>query len=446
MFQGLTEKLSAVFGRLGKGGRLTEADIDAALQEVKRALLEADVNFKVVKNFIARVREKAVGVEILKGLNPSHQVVKIVFDELTLLLGEKNEKIVYSPKKPTIILLAGLQGSGKTTTAAKLAYVLRKNDKKNPVLVACDIYRPAAIKQLQVLGNQLTIPVFTMPEGTRPVEIAETSIKHALENDYDVVIVDTAGRLHIDEQMMIEVREIKDKLNPHEILLVVDSMTGQDAVNSAKSFNEMLEISGIVLTKLDGDARGGAAISIREVTGKPIKFIGTGEKPSALESFYPDRLAQRILGMGDVLTLIEKAEEHITEESAKAMTEKMLAADFNFNDFLDQLSMIKKMGPLDQLLSMIPGFSTAIPQISEISFENKQFKRFEAIILSMTKQERENPDLIDGSRRKRIATGSANTVQDVNGLLKSFGQMRQMMKQMGNPTKRSRLKKLFTGR
>ncbi|MBF0545833.1 MAG: signal recognition particle protein [Candidatus Riflebacteria bacterium] len=446
MFHGLTEKLSAIFAKLGKSGRLTEADIDLALQEVKRALLEADVNFKVVKNFIAKVKEKAVGTEILKGLNPTQQVIKIVFDELTNLLGTKPEKIVYSPKKPTIILLAGLQGSGKTTTASKLGLYVRKNDKKNPLLVACDIYRPAAVKQLQVLGNQLNMPVFAMPEGIRPTDIAVKSIAYAQENDNDVVIIDTAGRLHIDDQMMAEVREIKSIVAPHEILLVVDSMTGQDAVNIAKSFNEQLEITGIILTKLDGDARGGAAISIREVSGKPIKFVGIGEKSSALEAFYPDRLAQRILGMGDVLTLIEKAQEVIDQDKAKEMTEKMLAADFNFNDFLDQLNMIKKMGPLDQLLSMIPGFSSAIPNMPEISFENKQFKRFEAIILSMTRYERENPDVIDGSRRKRISLGSGNTIQDINQLLKSFNQMRQLMKSMGNPTKRSKLGKLFARR
>ncbi|MFZ2957343.1 MAG: signal recognition particle protein [Candidatus Ozemobacteraceae bacterium] len=438
MFENLSGKLFSIFDKLRKSGRLTEADIDAALQEVKRALLEADVNFRVVKNFVARVREKAVGVDVLKSLTPSQQVVKIVMDELTTLLGGAQAKIVYSPKKPTVILMAGLQGSGKTTTAGKLALLLRKSDQKNPLLVACDVYRPAAIKQLQVLGGQLDIPVFSLPAGSRPAEIARAAIEHAKNADHDVVIIDTAGRLHIDEEMMAEVRELKEVAGPHEILLVVDAMTGQDAVNIAKSFNDLLELTGIIMTKLDGDARGGAALSIREVTGKPIKYVGMGEKMAALEPFHPDRMAQRILGMGDVMTLIEKAQANMDQDKMKALELKMREADFNFNDFLDQLNAIKRMGPLDQLLSMIPGFSNAVPQMSELSFDNKQFKRFEAIILSMTAQERENPDLIDGGRRKRIATGSANTVQDVNMLLKQFDQMRKMMKNLGGMGKRSR--------
>ncbi|MBF0499953.1 MAG: signal recognition particle protein [Candidatus Riflebacteria bacterium] len=438
MFGNLSTKLFSIFDKLRKSGKLTEKDIDAALSEVKHALLEADVNFRVVKNFISRVREKAVGIEVLKSFTPSQQVIKIVMDELTTLLGGTQAKLTYSPKKPTVILMAGLQGSGKTTTAGKLALLLRKADQKNPLLVACDVYRPAAVKQLQVLGAQLDIPVFSMPAGSRPADIARAALEHARNVDHDVVIIDTAGRLHIDEEMMAEVRELKEVAGPHEILLVVDSMTGQDAVNIAKSFNDLLELTGIILTKLDGDARGGAALSIREVTGKPIKFVGLGEKMAALESFHPDRMAQRILGMGDVLTLIEKAQANMDEEKMKALEAKTREGDFNFNDFLDQLSAIKKMGPLDQLLSMIPGFSNAIPQMSELSFENKKFKQFEAIVLSMTTQERENPDLIDGSRRKRIAAGSANTIQDVNALLKQFNQMRQMMKNLGGLAKRSR--------
>jgi len=443
MFENLSGKLFSIFEKLRKSGKLTEKDIDVALSEVKIALLEADVNFRVVKNFTKSVKEKALGSEVLKSLTPSQQVVKIVMDELTSILGKEHAKLTYSSKKPTVILMAGLQGSGKTTTCAKLALHLRKNEKKNPLLVACDVYRPAAVKQLEVLGNQLGIDVFSMPAGTRPAIIATTAIEHAREKDLDVVIIDTAGRLHIDGEMMGEVKELKDLTSPHEILLVVDAMTGQDAVNSAKSFNDLLELSGIVLTKLDGDARGGAALSIREVTGKPIKFVGIGEKASALEPFYPDRMAQRILGMGDVLTLIEKAQSAMDSEKMKELENRIREAEFNFNDFLDQLNQIKQMGPLDQILSMIPGFSS-MPKLSEVSFDNKNFKRFEAIILSMTPTERANPDIIDGGRRKRIAAGSANTVQDVNALLKQFNQMRQMMKNLGSMAKRSKLSKFFS--
>lgn len=443
MFQGLSEKLTAVFDKLRKSGKLTEKDIDAALNEVKMALLEADVNFKVVKSFVKRIKERAIGAEILKSLTPSQQVVKIVLEELTILLGSDRAKINVSPKKPTIILMAGLQGSGKTTTSAKLGLHLRKDEKKNPLLVACDVYRPAAVKQLQVLGDQLSMEVFIGEPGQKPAEIARKAVEHAINKDYDVVIIDTAGRLHIDEQMMAEVKEIKETVSPHEVLLVVDAMTGQDAVNMATSFNELLELSGIILTKLDGDARGGAALSIREVTGKPVKFVGMGEKSSSLEPFYPERMAQRILGMGDVLSLIEKAQANMDDEKMKEIEKRMLDADFNFNDFLYQLNQIKRMGPLDQLLGMIPGFSS-MGNLSEFSFDDKKFKRFEAIILSMTEKERNVPDLIDGSRRKRIAQGSGNTIQDVNQLLKQFTQMRKMMKQLGGMGKRkSKISKLF---
>lgn len=445
MFQGLSEKLTAVFEKMRRSGKLTEKDIDVALNEVKMALLEADVNFKVVKNFIKRVKERAIGTEILKSLTPTQQVIKIVLEELTTLLGTERTKLAVSPKKPTVILMAGLQGSGKTTTSAKLALYLRKDEKKNPMLVACDIYRPAAVKQLQVLGDQLGVEVFAGQHGQKPADIALAAIEHAKNRDFDTVIIDTAGRLHIDEQMMAEVKGIKEAVAPHEVLLVVDAMTGQDAVNMATTFNEMLELSGIVLTKLDGDARGGAALSIREVTGKPVKFVGTGEKSSSLEPFYPERMAQRILGMGDVLSLIEKAQANMDEEKMKEIEKRVLEADFNFNDFLYQLTQIKKMGPLDQLLGMIPGFSS-MGNLSEFSFDDKKFKRFEAIILSMTEQERNVPDVIDGSRRKRIAAGSGNTIQDVNQLLKQFTQMRKMMKQLGSFAKRKgpgRLGKFF---
>ncbi len=445
MFQGLSEKLTAVFEKMRRSGKLTEKDIDVALNEVKMALLEADVNFKVVKNFIKRVKERSIGTEILKSLTPTQQVIKIVLEELTTLLGSERTKLAVSPKKPTVILMAGLQGSGKTTTSAKLALYLRKDEKKNPMLVACDIYRPAAVKQLQVLGDQLSVEVFAGQHGQKPADIALAAIEHAKSRDFDTVIIDTAGRLHIDEQMMAEVKGIKEATSPHEVLLVVDAMTGQDAVNMATTFNEMLELSGIVLTKLDGDARGGAALSIREVTGKPVKFVGTGEKSSSLEPFYPERMAQRILGMGDVLSLIEKAQANMDEEKMKEIEKRVLEADFNFNDFLYQLTQIKKMGPLDQLLGMIPGFSS-MGNLSEFSFDDKKFKRFEAIILSMTEQERNVPDVIDGSRRKRIAAGSGNTIQDVNQLLKQFTQMRKMMKQLGSFAKRKgpgRLGKFF---
>lgn len=443
MFQNLSDRLASVFNKLRRSGKLTEKDIDVALNEVKIALLEADVNFRVVKKFIKKVKESAADSDVLKSLTPTQQVIKVVLEELTSLLGKEREKIVISSKKPTIILMAGLQGSGKTTTTAKLGLHLRKDEKKNPLLVACDIYRPAAVKQLQVLGDQLSIPVFVGEKDERPAHIAKRAVEHARELDYDVVIIDTAGRLHIDEQMMGEVKEIKDSASPHEILLVVDAMTGQDAVNMAKSFNELLELTGIIMTKLDGDARGGAALSIREITGKPVKFVGLGEKASSLEPFYPERMAQRILGMGDMLSLIEKAQANMDMEQMKEMEKRVLEAEFNFNDFLVQLSQMKKMGPLDQLMGMIPGMSS-MANLSELSFDDKKFTRFEAIILSMTVKERTNPDLIDGSRRKRIAMGSGNSVQDVNALLKQFAQMRKMMKQLGSfGKKKSKLSKFF---
>ena len=444
MFQGLSERLTGVFEKIRGVGKLTEKDIDSALNEVKMALLEADVNFKVVKNFIKRIKERAIGSEILKSLTPSQQVIKIVHDELVVLLGSERAKITISSKKPTVIMMVGLQGSGKTTTSAKLALNIRKEEKKKPLLVACDIYRPAAVKQLQVLGDQLGVEVFVGEAGQKPALIAQNAVEYARDNNYDAVIIDTAGRLHIDEEMMGEVKDIKTSVEPTEVLLVVDAMTGQDAVNMATAFNQILEITGIVLTKLDGDARGGAALSIREVTGKPVKFVGVGEKTSALEPFYPDRMAQRILGMGDVLSLIEKAQENFDEAKMKEIEKRVLEAEFNFNDFLYQLNQIKKMGPLDQLLGMIPGLSQ-LGNLSEFSFDDKRFKRFEAIILSMTEKERNKPDLIDSSRRKRIAIGSGNDISEVNMLLKQFDQMRKMMKQLGNFGKRrgGRLSRIF---
>jgi signal recognition particle subunit SRP54 len=428
VFQGLAEKLQATLGKLRSRGKLTEQDVDAALREVRLALLEADVNYKVVKSFTSRVKERAVGEEVLKSLTPAQQVVKIVHDELRILLGGQEVSLKLD-NPPTTIMLVGLQGSGKTTSTAKLANHLKKKGKK-PLMIAADVYRPAAVKQLQVLGEQLGIAVFSMGTDQDPVNIAKAGYSHALSHGHDVILCDTAGRLHIDGEMMDELVRIKSAINPAEILFVADAMTGQDAVNVAATFNEQLDVSGIILTKLDGDARGGAALSIKEVTGKPIKFVGMGEKTDALEVFHPDRVASRILGMGDVLTLIEKAESAISEEEAKKLGERIITAQFTLDDFLDQLQQIKKMGPLDQLLGMIPGFSQA-KKMQGFQVDEGQLKSIEAIIQSMTPQERSNPDIIDGSRRRRIATGSGTKVQDVNRLLKQFKQAKQMMRQLG---------------
>lgn len=426
VFESLSEKLQNTFKKLKGKGRLTEADVKEAMKEVKFALLEADVNFKVVKDFINKVTERAIGQEILESLTPAQHVIKIVNEELSSLMGSTASKITYSSKPPTVIMLVGLQGSGKTTTCGKLGNLLRK-DNKSPLLVACDIYRPAAIKQLQVVGNQLNIPVFEM--GTsNPVDIAKSGIEHAASHNNDLVIIDTAGRLHINEELMDELKEIKSKVHPHEILLVLDSMTGQDAVNVAESFNEKLGIDGIILTKLDGDTRGGAALSVKAVTEKPIKFIGMGEKLSDLEGFFPDRMASRILGMGDVLSLIEKAQENFDEKMARDMERKMRTATFTFDDFLEQLQQMKKIGPLNQILGMLPGVNAKALQGIEVG--EKDFAKVEAIIKSMTKKERQNPDIINASRRKRISDGSGASIQDVNRLLKQFEQMKKMMKQM----------------
>lgn len=425
VFESLAQKLQNTFKKLKSKGRLTESDVKEAMKEVKFALLEADVNFRVVKDFVNTVTERAIGQEILESLTPGQHVIKIVNEELTALMGSIQSKVTYASKPPTVVMMVGLQGAGKTTTCGKLGSLLRK-DNKNPLLVACDIYRPAAIKQLQVVGNQLNIPVFEMGISN-PVEIAKKSIEYAMQNNNDLVIIDTAGRLHINDELMDELRNIKMSVHPHEILLVLDSMTGQDAVNVAQVFNEKLGIDGVVLTKLDGDTRGGAALSVKAVTQKPIKFVGMGEKLSDLEPFYPERMSSRILGMGDVLSLIEKAQENFDEKMAREMERKLRTQSFTFDDFLDQLQQMKKLGPINQLLGMIPGMNSKALQGIDVS--EKDLSRVEAIIKSMTKKERLNPDIINSSRRKRIAEGSGTSVQDVNKLLKQFEQMKKMMKQ-----------------
>lgn len=427
MFESLSDRLNGTFARLSGKGRLDEADIDEAMKEVRRALLEADVNFKVVKSFVEKVRERAIGQEVLKSLTPAQMVVSIVHDQLIELLGEAT-KIELAKTPPTVVMLVGLQGSGKTTTAAKLALQMRRAG-QNPLLVAADMYRPAAVQQLQALGRQLGVPVYTEPQGANPVDIATNGVRQGQLNNHNVVILDTAGRLHIDEAMMQEVATIKSRLSPTETLLVVDAMTGQDAVRAASEFNEQVGITGLIMTKVDGDTRGGAALSVREVTGVPIKFIGTGEKTDALEPFYPDRLAGRILGMGDVMTLVERAQAEYDEESAKAMEKKLRTATFDLEDFLGQLQQVKRLGPLEQVLGMIPGLGQAMRQ-QQVQVKEDDLSHIEAIIRSMTPKERHNPELIDSSRRRRIARGSGSTVQDVNALLNQFKQMQKMMKQL----------------
>lgn len=424
MFQGLSEKLQETFKRLKGKGKLKEADVNDAMREVRVALLEADVNFKVVKDFVAKVKERAIGQEVLESLSPAQYVIKIVHEEMIQLMGGATGKILISPKPPTVILLIGLQGAGKTTHAAKLANMLKKQGKR-PLLVACDIYRPAAIKQLQVLGDQLNVPVFSMGQESPP-KIASESIKQAHQNGQDVVIIDTAGRLHINEELMGELRDIKATVRPHEILLVVDAMTGQDAVNVAESFHRDLGLDGVILTKLDGDTRGGAALSIKAVTGCTVKFVGLGEKMDALEPFHPDRMASRILGMGDVLTLIEKAQESFDEKKAKEMEQKLRKQEFTLDDFLDQMQQMKKMGPLSSILEMIPGVGK---QLKDVQIDEKDTSHIEAIIRSMTTEERRKPAVIKDSRKKRIAKGSGTSVQEVGRLLKQFEQMQKMMKQ-----------------
>ncbi|MBQ5857532.1 MAG: signal recognition particle protein [Peptococcaceae bacterium] len=425
-FDGLGDKLQDIFKRMKGQGKITEKDLKAVMREVKVALLEADVNYKVVKQFIDKVISRAVGEEVMESLTPGQQVVKIVHDELTELLGGKQSKLTIAPKPPTVIMMVGLQGSGKTTTSGKLGKLLKKQGKR-PLLTACDVYRPAAIKQLQVLGEQLDIPVFTLGDKISPVDIAKGAIEHAKTKGNDVVILDTAGRLHIDEVLMEELKNVKAVANPTEILLVVDSMVGQDAVNVADSFNELLDITGVVLTKLDGDTRGGAALSIKSITGKPIKFAGMGEKLDALEPFHPDRMASRILGMGDVLTLIEKAQENIDQQKAEEMQKKMLKAEFTLEDYLEQMDQIKNMGSITNMLEMMPGMSKN--KLKDIQVSDRDLAQTKAIILSMTPAERRNPKIINGSRRKRIAAGSGMKVQDVNRLIKQYEQSQMLLKQ-----------------
>jgi len=439
-FESLANKLQDTFKKLRGKGKLTEKDVKAAMREVKLALLEADVNFKVVKDFVNTVSERAVGAEVLESLTPGQHVIKIVNEELTRLMGGTQSKLVFSPKPPSIYMLVGLQGSGKTTTCGKLGKLLKKQGKR-PLLVAGDVYRPAAIKQLQVVAEQLDLPVFTMGDRNNPVDIAKAAVQHAVVNANDVVLIDTAGRLHINEELMDELKNIKEAVKPTEILLVVDSMTGQDAVNVAEHFNEKLGIDGIILTKLDGDTRGGAALSVRAVTGKPIKFAAMGEKMDDLEPFYPDRMASRILGMGDVLSLIEKAQNAFDAKKALELEKKLRTQQFTFDDFLEQLQQMKNMGSLSQILSMIPGMNNKM--LKDVEVDEKQLAHIEAIIKSMTRQERENPSIINSSRKKRIADGSGTTVQEVNSLLKQFAMMQKMMKQFGDPKKLKRSKMRF---
>ena len=430
IFSNLAEKLQDTFDKLRGKGKLTEKDVKAALKEVKMALLEADVNYKVVKNFISKIEERAVGKEVMESLTPGQHVIKIVNEEMQELMGGSKEDIAVSPEPPTIIMMVGLQGSGKTTSAGKLARKLSK-DGKNPLLVAADVYRPAAIRQLQVLGDRLDLPVFSMGEDSDPVDIAKGSINYASSHNCDTIILDTAGRLHIDQDMMEELENIKGTVEPDEILLVVDAMTGQDAVNVAKNFDERLDINGIVLTKMDGDARGGAALSIKAITGKPIKFAGTGEKLADLETFHPDRMSSRILGMGDVLSLIEKAEKSIDQEKAKALEEKLRKSEFTLEDFMEQMDQVRNMGPMEDIMGMIPGLGGS-KQLKNMQVDDKQLDYIEAIISSMTPAERKDPEVINGSRRKRIAQGSGTSIQEVNRLLKQFRQTKKMMKQLNS--------------
>lgn len=441
-FEGLSDKLSAVFKKLKNKGKLSESDVKAAMREVRLALLEADVNYKVAKDFVAKVSERAVGSGVLESLTPAQQVIKIVNEELTALMGESNARINYSSKIPTVIMMVGLQGSGKTTHSGKLALHFKKMGKR-PLLVACDVYRPAAIDQLKVVGSQIDVPVFEMGQ-IDPCEIAKKAISHAKDYGNDIVILDTAGRLHIDTELMDELLRLKEQFTPEEILLVIDSMTGQDAVNVAKSFNEKLGITGVILTKLDGDTRGGAALSVRAVTGASIKFTGTGEKLTDLEPFYPDRMASRILGMGDVLTLIEKAEEQLDAKKAEEMAKKLGENSFDMNDLLEQMKQVRKMGSLSQIVSMLPGAKKKLSD-EEAEQGEKQLVRTEAIINSMTKKERAKPSIISAQRKKRIAAGSGTKVEDVNRLLKQFEQMQKMMKQLsGNGKQGKKMRQMLS--
>ena len=432
-FEGLTAKLNAAFKKLRGKGRLSESDIKEAMREIRLALLEADVSYKVVKDFVKSVSERCVGRDVLESLTPAQMIVKIVNEELIALMGSENQRITISPKSPTVVMLVGLQGAGKTTNGAKLAGLFKKQGKR-PLLVACDIYRPAAIKQLEVVGAQLDIPVFQMGQEN-PVKIAKAAIRHAQQHGNDMVFLDTAGRLHVDEALMNELKAIKAEVEPSEILLVVDAMTGQDAVNAAQSFNEWLDIDGVMLTKLDGDARGGAALSVKAVTGKPVKFIGTGEKLDMIEPFHPERMASRILGMGDVLTLIEKAEQALDQKKAQELEQKMRQNKFTLADFYDQLVQLKSMGSMQDILGMLPGMGA----MKNMQIDERATVRVEAIIQSMTPYERENPSCLNSSRKRRIALGCGQKVEDVNRLLKQFEQMQQIMKQMSGKGKKRKL-------
>ena len=435
-FEGLTEKLSAAFKRLRGKGRLTQADVKEAMREIRMALLEADVSYKVVKDFTARVTERCIGSDVLESLTPAQMIVKIVNEELTALMGSENQRITISPKGPTVVMLVGLQGAGKTTNGAKLAGLFKKQGKR-PLLVACDVYRPAAIRQLQIVGAQLDIPVFQMGQ-TDPVEIAKAGVRHAVQHGNDMVFLDTAGRLHIDETLMQELQAIKAAVQPSEILLVVDAMTGQDAVNAAQSFHEWLDIDGVMLTKLDGDARGGAALSVKAVTGKPIKFVGTGEKLDQIEPFHPERMASRILGMGDVLSLIEKAEQALDQKKAAEMEQRLRQNKFTLTDFYDQLQQLKGMGSMQDILAMMPGMSG----MRDIQVDEKAMGRTEAIIQSMTPYERDNPNCLGSSRKKRIAAGCGQRVEDINRLLKQFNTMQSLIRQMSGPGASKKMKRL----
>ncbi|KZZ82873.1 MULTISPECIES: signal recognition particle protein [Bacillaceae] len=436
-FEGLADRLQQTITKIRGKGKVSEADVKEMMREVRLALLEADVNFKVVKDFVKRVSERAVGQEVMQSLTPGQQVIKVVKEELTALMGGEQSKIAVAKKPPTVIMMVGLQGAGKTTTTGKLANLLRKKHNRKPLLVAADIYRPAAIKQLETLGKQLNMDVFSLGDQISPVEIAKQAIAHARQEHHDYVLIDTAGRLHVDENLMDELTQVKELANPDEIFLVVDAMTGQDAVNVAQSFNERLGLTGVVLTKLDGDTRGGAALSIRAVTETPIKYVGLGEKLDAIEAFHPERMASRILGMGDVLTLIEKAQANVDEDKAKELEQKMRTASFTFDDFLEQLGQVRSMGPLDELLGMIPG-AGKMKGLKNVQVDEKQIGHVEAIIKSMTKEEKQHPEVINAGRRKRIAKGSGTSVPEVNRLLKQFEDMKKMMKQMTSMSKGKR--------
>ncbi|MFD2704833.1 signal recognition particle protein [Salibacterium lacus] len=427
-FEGLAERLQSTFDKMKGRGKVSEADVKEMMREVRLALLEADVNFKVVKKFVNDVKERAVGQEVMKSLTPGQQVIKVVNEELTTLMGGEESKIAASRKPPTVVMLAGLQGAGKTTTVAKVANHLRKHHNRKPLLAAADIYRPAAIDQLETLGKQLDMPVYSKGTEASPVDIAKGAVEEAKEANCDYVLIDTAGRLHVDEELMDELQQVREAVQPEEILLVIDSMTGQDAVNVAESFHEQLGVTGAILTKLDGDTRGGAALSVREVTGVPIKFAGTGEKIDEIDVFHPERMASRILGMGDMLSLIEKAETSVDDERAKELQKKMKSADLTFDDFLEQLEQVRNMGPLDDLLQMMPGANKKA--MKNIQVDESQIGRVEAIVRSMTTHEKENPSVMNASRKRRIAKGSGTTIQDVNRLLKQFEDMKKMMKQM----------------